>query len=100
MKILLGYFNAKVGGENIFRPTVGNESLNKWVYMLQVRLAEILYCSIICWPVVTVLLPLPSGTDFHVVSMVSWQSLTKKGTGQWWTEASSAGKHEYGGKGR
>jgi hypothetical protein len=25
MKILLGYFNAKVGRENIFKPTIGNE---------------------------------------------------------------------------
>jgi hypothetical protein len=29
MKILLGDFNAKVGRENIFRPTVGNESLHE-----------------------------------------------------------------------
>ena len=28
MKILLGDFNAKVGGENIFKPTSGNESLH------------------------------------------------------------------------
>ena len=27
MKILLGDFNAKVGGDNIFIPTIGNESL-------------------------------------------------------------------------
>jgi hypothetical protein len=27
MKILLGEFNAKAGRENIFKPTVGNESL-------------------------------------------------------------------------
>jgi hypothetical protein len=27
MKILLGDFNAKVGKENIFEPTIGNESL-------------------------------------------------------------------------
>jgi hypothetical protein len=26
MKILLGDFNAKVGRENIFQPTIGNES--------------------------------------------------------------------------
>jgi len=26
-KILLGYFNAKVGRENIFKPTIGQESL-------------------------------------------------------------------------
>ena len=29
MKILLGYFNAKVGRENIFKLTVGNESLHQ-----------------------------------------------------------------------
>jgi hypothetical protein len=29
MKIILGDFNAKVGRENIFRPKIGNESLNK-----------------------------------------------------------------------
>jgi len=27
--IMLGDFNAKVGGENIFKPTVGNESLHQ-----------------------------------------------------------------------
>jgi hypothetical protein len=26
MKILLGYFNTKVGREDIFKPTIGNES--------------------------------------------------------------------------
>jgi hypothetical protein len=29
MKILLGYFNAKVGRENIFKPKIGNESLHE-----------------------------------------------------------------------
>jgi hypothetical protein len=29
MKIILGYFNAKVGMENIFKPTFGNESLHE-----------------------------------------------------------------------
>jgi hypothetical protein len=29
MKILLGAFNAKVGRENIFKPTIGNESLHE-----------------------------------------------------------------------
>jgi len=29
MKILLGDFNAKVGRENIFNPTMGNESLHQ-----------------------------------------------------------------------
>jgi hypothetical protein len=27
MDILLGYFNAKVGRQDIFKPTIGNESL-------------------------------------------------------------------------
>jgi len=27
MKILLGHFNAKVGRENVFKLTIGNESL-------------------------------------------------------------------------
>ena len=29
MKILLGDFNAKVGSENIFKHTIGNDSLHK-----------------------------------------------------------------------
>jgi len=29
MKILLGNFNAKVGRENIFKPTIRNESLHR-----------------------------------------------------------------------
>ena len=28
MEILLGDFNAKVGRENIFKPTIGNKSLH------------------------------------------------------------------------
>jgi len=29
MKIMLGDFNAKVGGKNIFKLTIGNESLHQ-----------------------------------------------------------------------
>jgi hypothetical protein len=29
MKILLGDFNVKAGGEDIFKPTIGNEGLHK-----------------------------------------------------------------------
>jgi len=29
MKVVFGYFNAKVGRENIFKPTVANESLHQ-----------------------------------------------------------------------
>ena len=29
MKMILGDFNAKVGRENIFKPTIGNDSLHE-----------------------------------------------------------------------
>jgi hypothetical protein len=35
MKILLGDFNAKVGREDIFKPTVGNESYMKLVMIME-----------------------------------------------------------------
>jgi exonuclease III len=53
MKILLGDFNARVGREDIFKPTIGNESLHeitsdnggrprrKWVDNIEMDLREI-----------------------------------------------------------
>ena len=38
MKILLGDFNAKVGRENIFKRTIGNESLHQNTYDNGVRI--------------------------------------------------------------
>ena len=40
MKILLGDFNAKVGRENIFKPTIGNESLHQGSNYNGVRLVN------------------------------------------------------------
>jgi len=40
MKILLGDFNTKVGRENIFKPTVGNESLHEDINDNGVRLVN------------------------------------------------------------
>jgi hypothetical protein len=40
MKILLGDFNAKVGREDIFKPTIGNESLNEIINDNRVRVVN------------------------------------------------------------
>jgi len=40
MKILLGDFNAKVGRENIFQPTIGNESVHPESYDNGIRLVN------------------------------------------------------------
>ena len=40
MKILLGDFNAKVGRENIFKPTIGNEILHQGSNDNGVRLVD------------------------------------------------------------
>jgi hypothetical protein len=37
MKISLGDFNANVGRENIFKPTIGNESLMKLVMTMELE---------------------------------------------------------------
>jgi hypothetical protein len=41
MKILLGDFNAKVGREDIFKPTIGNESLHAINYDNVVRVVKL-----------------------------------------------------------
>jgi hypothetical protein len=41
MKILLGDFNAKVGREDIFKPTIGNESLHEISNDLRIRVVDI-----------------------------------------------------------
>jgi hypothetical protein len=40
MKILLGDFNAKVGKEDIFKPTIGNESLHEIITDNGVRIVN------------------------------------------------------------
>ena len=40
MKILLGVFNAKVGREKIFKPTIGNESLHQYSNDNDVRIVN------------------------------------------------------------
>jgi hypothetical protein len=37
MKILLGDFNAKVGREDIFKPTIGNEVYTNLVMIMQLE---------------------------------------------------------------
>jgi hypothetical protein len=37
MKILLGDFNAKVGREDIFKPTIGNECSTKLVIIMELE---------------------------------------------------------------
>jgi hypothetical protein len=40
MKILLGDFNAKVGRDNVFKPTIGNESLHQGSHDNGVRIVN------------------------------------------------------------
>jgi len=40
MKILLGDFNAKLGREKIFKPTIGNESLHQYCNDKVVRIVN------------------------------------------------------------
>ena len=44
MKILLGDLNAKVGRENIFKPTIGNESLHQDINDNGVRIVN--FCHV------------------------------------------------------
>jgi hypothetical protein len=41
MKILLGDLNAEVGRENIFKPTIGNESLHQYSNNNGVRIVNV-----------------------------------------------------------
>jgi hypothetical protein len=45
MKILLGDFNAKVGREYIFEPTIGNESLHEISNDNRIRLVNFVTCK-------------------------------------------------------
>jgi hypothetical protein len=54
-----------------FNAYVTVDLLCKCCAYLQVCLTEVLYSSIICRPVVTVLLSISSGADIHEVSVVS-----------------------------
>jgi hypothetical protein len=40
MKIVSGYFNAKVGRENFFKPTIGNEGLHEDINNSGVRIVK------------------------------------------------------------
>jgi hypothetical protein len=40
MNIVLGDFNAKVGREDIFKPTIGNDSLHETIYDNGVRIVN------------------------------------------------------------
>jgi hypothetical protein len=41
MRILLGHFNAKLGREDIFKPTIGNESLHRTINDNGVRIVNL-----------------------------------------------------------
>jgi hypothetical protein len=43
LKILLGDFNAKVGRESIFKPTIGNKSLHEIINDSAVRLVNTVF---------------------------------------------------------
>jgi hypothetical protein len=58
MKMLLGYFNAKVCGEDIFKPTIGNESFheisnNNGVRVVNFATSKIFLSKVRCFHIVT-----------------------------------------------
>jgi hypothetical protein len=54
MKILLGDFNSKVGRKDIFKPTIGNESLHEISNDIGVKSSqEILLSKVQCFHIVT-----------------------------------------------
>jgi hypothetical protein len=48
MKILFDDFNAKVGREDIFKPTIGNESSHEISHYNEVRLVNFVHLKLSC----------------------------------------------------
>jgi hypothetical protein len=66
MKMLLGDFNAKLGREDIFKPTIGNESLHKISNDNGVRVVNFCTCKILT--VTSMMFP------YHNIQKYTWTS--------------------------